>query len=137
MLGMKLVNGLHRLTNMKYRFGAHLHEAFREIYPTLRVEPPYAELSIVGSIDDFDDLDDFIEYIRELMKKNVPDFSEHGVIIYQGIFFGSKKSKIVELVRDAPAIEKEEFFTAHLLKLAMDWRKFLLENKEGKGKRSQ
>lgn len=99
-----------------------------KIVYSLHVDIPFEDLSIIASL--FDDLDYFIEWVEGLIIRNVPDYSEPGVIIYQGILWGSHKSKIVELIRDASYIEKEIFFTADLLNLCKEWRVFIQSKKE-------
>jgi hypothetical protein len=94
-----------------------------KIVYSLHVEEPLENLSIIASL--FEDLDYFVEWLDELVIRDIPDFSEPGVIIYQGILWGSRKSKIVELIRDAPYIEKEEFYTQDLIELCREWKSFV------------
>ena len=86
---------------------------------------PFEDLSIIQGISNIEDLDYFIEWLEELKHRNIPDYSELGAILYQGILWGSVKSKIVDLLDNGQYIEKQEFSTNDLIKLCMEWKKFI------------
>jgi hypothetical protein len=65
-----------------------------------------------------------IEWIEELVGRNVPDYSEDGGILYQPILWGSEKSKIAE-IKDGKFIGSQEFNTKDFLEICYAWRDFL------------
>jgi hypothetical protein len=118
---------------IKYQIEKYTYPDGR-ITEVFRLQEPFQDLNIIKAYTDVDDLDYFIGWLEDLIVRSVPDFSEPGGIEYQGIMWGSVKSKIIELVRNGPSIEKEEFETKDLLEVCRDWRNFLIEKIDGKRK---
>jgi len=110
---------------MVYFLGTHRHGESGNIYPTLKVNSPLEKLGILSALDDLEELDCFIEQIERLIEKNVPDYSQDAVIIYQPVLFGSKKSKIAELAADKRFVGVQEFDTKEFLKMCYAWRDFI------------
>ncbi len=100
----------------------------REII-TFWILPPFEDLSIIQGITNIEDLDISIEWLKELIARNIPDSSEPGVIIYQGFLWGSKKSKIVDFLDNGKQVEKQEFDTADFLQLCEEWRDYLIKKR--------
>ena len=95
---------------------------------SFQITPSYESLSIIQALTDVDDLDYFIEWLKDLLDKDVADFSEGGALIYVHFQWGSHKSRIVDLNKDGSINVRLEFYTADLLQLCEAWRKFLVEN---------
>ncbi|WP_028978618.1 hypothetical protein [Sporocytophaga myxococcoides] len=91
------------------------------------IDPPYEELNIIKGISDLGDLDLEIEWIKELINRNVPDYTQDGFIIYQPFLWGSRKSKIGE-INDNKIIGAREFDTKEFLDLCYAWKQFLKAN---------
>jgi hypothetical protein len=78
-------------------------------------------------IQDFNsvqELDYFIDWLEELIQKNVCNFSDFGMIA--GVQWGSLKSRVTEWIEDT-FLEKEVFDTTEFLNLCKAWRFFLIE----------
>lgn len=89
---------------------------------SLKIDPPLGELSIAGGL--FEDLDDFVEWLEELISRNVPDASEEGLVIYQPFLWGSVRSKIAE-IKNGRFVGGAEFNTQEFLDVCYAWRDFL------------
>ncbi|RFS16162.1 hypothetical protein [Emticicia sp. C21] len=111
---------------MEYRFGEFLHVATNRFIPTLRVEEPLSELSILSSVDDIEDLDCYIEQIEDIINRDVPDSSELGGIFIQGILWGSDISTLIDLDNPKFIDKNKEFKTIDLLALCKKWREFII-----------
>lgn len=92
---------------------------------TLLVKEPLTELSVIASL--WEDLADFIKWLEELISKKIPDFSEEGGILDQGILWGSNKSRIIDYASNT---QKAEFDTMNLLQLCKEWQKFITSAKK-------
>ena len=93
---------------------------------SLLFEEPLGKLSVVAGL--FEDFDTLIEWLEELITRNVPDSAEEGVIIYQLFLLGSIKSKIAEII-DGKFVGGVEFDTNELLKICYAWRDFLVSKR--------
>jgi hypothetical protein len=97
----------------------------REIL-SFNIPSPYDALNILqGVFYSIDDINYFIEWLEiEIIAANIPDYSLENGIEFQPILFGSKKSKIAEIV-DGKMVGGQEFDTQEFLDVCYAWRDFL------------
>ncbi|UOX35068.1 hypothetical protein LXD69_06030 [Flavobacterium sediminilitoris] len=110
---------------MEYILGTHIHGETSKVYPTLRIENTFEKLAIISLLDSVDDIGCFIEWLqKEIIDKNISDYSFENGIEFQPILFGSKKSKIAEYL-DGKIVGGQEFDTQEFLEVCYAWRDFL------------
>ncbi len=89
------------------------------------IEPPHQGLNVIKGFDNLDDLNLEIDWLKELTQRNVPDFSEDGIMINQPFLWGSQKSKTVEISADKKFTGTHEFDTKELIEVFYAWVDFL------------
>src|SRR6218665_2344660 len=114
---------------MEYQLGKHFHKETNTLYPTLLVKEPLAELTVLSYVNDIVELDYTIEWLEDLIKRNIPDSSELGGIRNQSILWGSSISSIVELDKLDELDKNKEFKTVEFLDLCKEWKIFVEKNK--------